>query len=111
MTQQSNHLAKVGGKLAGVGAVFLPLTVITGLWGMNCKVPFQYEVKGGWLEDGIWGFVIVLVIMVISSLATWMFVERQGWIEHLGGERREGRHLISLPIIDCALYLKILLMR
>merc|ERR1719362_1500355 len=67
MTQQSNNLAKVGGKLAGVGAVFLPLTVITGIWGMNCKVPFQYDVKTAF-DDSIWGFLIVLAIMALSSV-------------------------------------------
>eukprot|EP01083_Nonionella_stella_P094215 264279_1 len=56
MTQQSNNLASVGGKLASVGAVFLPLTVITGIWGMNCRVPFQFNPDGAaFFDDNLVG--------------------------------------------------------
>lgn len=81
MTQQSNSLAQVGGQLARVGAVFMPLTVITGMGGMNCKVPWQWdgEPSGGsnsW--DGT-GFAVVGAIMAIASLLTWHFVNRSSW--------------------------------
>jgi len=81
MTQQSNSLAQVGGKLAKYGAVFMPLTVITGMWGMNCKVPFQYD---GPESVGIYhdeyGFGIVVVVMIVCSVITWQLVNR-----HEGG--------------------------
>eukprot|EP01083_Nonionella_stella_P102601 291966_1 len=77
MTQQSNNLASVGGKLASVGAVFLPLTVITGIWGMNCRVPFQFNPDGAaFFDDNLVGFIIVLCVMLFSSVFTWKFVNK-----------------------------------
>merc|ERR1712176_366823 len=93
MTQQSNNLAKVGGKLAGVGAVFLPLTVITGIWGMNCKVPFQYDPDSGIkvFNDDLFGFLVVMIIMVVSSIVTWKVVDRNSAIhdDEIGNSKQK----------------------
>jgi len=77
MTQKSNNLSMVGDKLARVGAVFMPLTVITGIWGMNCKVPFQFVEDSAVLftNDHI-GFCIILFGMLLAAYATWCFVTR-----------------------------------
>ena len=88
MTQQSNSLAQVGGSLARVGAVFMPLTVITGMWGMNCKVPWQYDAgESSGINKELYGFCIVVGIMVISSLFTWHFVNRNS----RSGEEGDGK--------------------
>eukprot|EP00483_Globobulimina_turgida_P012932 UN12956 len=48
---------------------------------MNCKVPFQYapDANTTW-DNNIYCFIIVLVVMLFSSIFTWKFVNRKGWV-------------------------------
>lgn len=75
---QSNNLTKVGGKLAAIGSIFLPLTFITGLWGMNCKVPFQFNPldDDDIFSDSYWGFLITLGLMVLFSFISWKYIKK-----------------------------------
>ena len=40
MTENSDKLDKLMRQFSMISVMFLPLTVITGMWGMNCKVPY-----------------------------------------------------------------------
>ena len=83
MAKASNDLSSIGGKVSGIGAVFLPLTFLTGLWGMNCKVPFQYN--GDNPNDSFikqyGGFIFILIIMFITSLTSYLIVKKKGWLD------------------------------
>merc|ERR1712176_82355 len=66
MADQSNQLSDSAGRLTAVGSIFLPLSFFAGLWGMNCKVPFQYEGPDFERSDDYWGFMIVFRLMIFS---------------------------------------------
>ena len=41
MTESSEKLDKLMRQFSLISVMFLPLTVISGMWGMNCKVPYM----------------------------------------------------------------------
>lgn len=85
MAQQSNKMSVVAGKVTAAGSLFLPLSFFAGLWGMNCKVPFQYSGGNGddSMDDDYYGFVIVVVLMALSCYITWRFVSKSEFVELL----------------------------
>ena len=68
----SNRLADVSKVLAVVAALFGPLTVITGLFGMNVPLPTLF----GRPEHQFWE---IIGIMVLSSAALFVWFRRSGW--------------------------------
>jgi len=70
----SNRLAEVGKVLTAAATVFLPLTVITGIYGMN----FENNVFPAF--DSEWGFVIIIAIMAINSVVMLTYFRLRGWI-------------------------------
>jgi magnesium transporter len=61
LTQASNSTNDVVMRMTALASVLLPMNVITGLWGMNVKVP-------GEGEEG-WFYGIALVMLVIGVIA------------------------------------------
>ena len=41
MTESSEKLDKLMRQFSLISVMFLPLTIISGMWGMNCKVPYM----------------------------------------------------------------------
>ena len=41
MTESSEKLDKLMRQFSIISIIFLPLTILTGTWGMNCKVPYM----------------------------------------------------------------------
>ena len=78
MAEQSNQLSDSAGRLTAVGSIFLPLSFFAGLWGMNCKVPFQYEGPGtkGDFTDDHFGFAIVCTMMIATAIITYFFATK-----------------------------------
>ncbi len=68
----SNRLADVSKVLAVIAALFGPLTVITGLFGMNVPLPTLF----GSPEHQFWE---IIGIMVLSSAALFVWFRRSGW--------------------------------
>lgn len=68
----SNRLANVSKVLAVIAALFGPLTVITGLFGMNVPLPSLV----GNPEYQFWE---IIALMVISSAALFMWFKKAGW--------------------------------
>lgn len=56
---------------AGVGLVALP-TLIAGIYGMN----FAFMPELHWA----WGYPFAVGLMILSSLAAWVFFKRSGWL-------------------------------
>ena len=70
INQVSNHMAKVMKKLPGWAGIIMPLTLISGIWGMNVGVPGQGKVE--------WFFGIVFA-MCLVGLGLYWFGRKQDW--------------------------------
>jgi magnesium transporter len=69
----SNQLNQVMKVLTVIATIFMPLTVLTGMWGMNIELP---ELPGG-KRMQFWA--VLLFMMVISGVMLWFF-RRRRWI-------------------------------
>lgn len=68
----SNRLANVSRLLAVIAALFGPLTVITGVFGMNVPLPTLF----GRPEHQFWE---IIGIMVLSSAGLFIWFKKSGW--------------------------------
>lgn len=72
LTHVSNRMNKVMQTLTIIASIFIPLTFIAGLYGMN----FEYMPELGWP----WAYPAVLGIMVVTAgILLWWF-RRRGWL-------------------------------
>jgi magnesium transporter len=69
MTKSSNKLNLVMQRLNVMASIFLPLTFLVGVYGMN----FEYipELKVKWFYFGLWGFMLTLVIVMLTLFRRW----------------------------------------
>ncbi len=58
-------------RLTIVSTVFIPLTFLAGIWGMNFKYMPELDWRYGYLAA--WG------IMLIAGLITWLFLRKKDW--------------------------------
>lgn len=74
MSSVSNKLNEVMKVLTVISTIFIPLTFIVGVYGMN----FQYmpELEWRWGYFGCWG------IMITISIVLFMFFWRRGWFKN-----------------------------
>lgn len=64
-------VTKILGNVTLIGTLLLPLNVITGLFGMNVKVPGQDGSNLGWFF-GIVGFMVLIVATLFVSVKFWL---------------------------------------
>ncbi len=57
--------------LTAISLVFLPLTLIASVWGMNVRVPGEQSITAFW---------IIMVVMLAILLAVVGFFRRRGWL-------------------------------
>ena len=57
--------------LTAFSVILLPLTLISGIWGMNVGVPGQGSVEAFWV-------IIGLMVVVLCGLL--LFFRRRGWL-------------------------------
>jgi magnesium transporter len=69
----SNQLNSVMKVLTIISTIFMPLTVLTGLWGMNVPLP---HLAGGEAAQFWW---VVGLMLTMSALMLWYF-RRKGWL-------------------------------
>jgi magnesium transporter len=69
----SNQLNNVMKVLTVIATIFMPLTVLTSMWGMNIELP----VLPGGPHAQFWG--VVLLMLAISGVMLWAF-KRRGWL-------------------------------
>ncbi|KAJ3137895.1 CorA metal ion transporter [Physocladia obscura] len=69
ITQASNRTNDVVMRMTALASILVPLNVITGIWGMNVRVP-------GAGEDNLaWFFGIVFVMLLVASVS-WIVIRR-----------------------------------
>ena len=68
----SNKMNKVINIVTIIGTIFIPLTFITGIYGMN----FKYMPELEWR----WGYPIVLFIMFAIGVITLLYFKRRKWL-------------------------------
>jgi magnesium transporter len=73
LSNVSNQLNSVMKVLTVIATIFMPLTVLTGMWGMNVPLP---HLPGGEHAQFWW---ITLLMLFISIVMLWFF-RKKGWI-------------------------------
>ncbi|MDF9828801.1 magnesium/cobalt transporter CorA [Parabacteroides sp. PF5-6] len=58
-------------RLTVVSTIFIPLTFLAGIWGMNFRLMPELDWRYGYLAA--WG------IMIVSGLGTWFFLKKKEW--------------------------------
>jgi magnesium transporter len=71
MTQISNQMNKVMQRLTIVATIFIPLTFLAGIYGMN----FQFMPELGWK----WSYPILLIIMTVIGVVMYIYMRRKNW--------------------------------
>ncbi|MDP2924619.1 MAG: magnesium/cobalt transporter CorA [Candidatus Omnitrophota bacterium] len=72
LSSLSNRLNEVMKVLTIIATIFMPLTFITGIFGMNFK-----HIPG---LERLWGFPVSLLIMVITALFMLRYFQRKQWM-------------------------------
>ncbi|HEY5683285.1 MAG TPA: Loki-CTERM sorting domain-containing protein, partial [Sulfuricaulis sp.] len=72
LSSLSNRLNEVIKVLTIIATVFMPLTFIVGIYGMN----FRYMPELGWS----WGYPLVLLLMAVIAGVMLVFFRRKKWI-------------------------------
>jgi magnesium transporter len=70
VTITSNRLNQVIKMLTVIATIMLPLTVITGYYGMNFRLP-----EFAWR----WGWLYALALLVATAAFTWWYLRRRRW--------------------------------
>lgn len=71
MTDANNQINDVLSKLTALGTVIVPLNIVTGLWGMNVKVPGQVDE-----HDNLYWFGGIVAVMVAIGLGGFVLTLR-----------------------------------
>ncbi|RLB60012.1 MAG: magnesium and cobalt transport protein CorA, partial [Deltaproteobacteria bacterium] len=72
LSSVSNKMNEIMMFLTIIGTIFIPLTFITGIYGMN----FKYMPELGWF----WGYPAVLAIMLGIGVIMLFFFRRKKWL-------------------------------
>ncbi len=72
LSSVSNRMNQVMKLLTVMSSIFIPLTFVAGIYGMN----FEYMPELHWL----WGYPIVLLLMLATALSLVVFFRRKHWI-------------------------------
>lgn len=67
----NNRVTKVLGRVTLIGTILVPLNLVTGLFGMNVKVPGQEVESLKWFF-GIIGFIVAIIILFSLIAHRWM---------------------------------------
>ena len=73
LSTQSNRLNQVMKVLTVIATIFMPLTVLTSMYGMNVDLP---HLPGG---DGVQFWWIFAIMLAVSGAMLWMF-RRKDWL-------------------------------
>ena len=78
INQKSNNLNHAMRVFASIATMFLPLQVISGIFGMNVPVPWQFTNEGDDLKQGaFWG---IVGFMIIIALSFYISFRKRNWL-------------------------------
>lgn len=80
LSLRTDRLNLVMQRLTMVSAIFIPLTLIAGIYGMN----FRHMPELEWL----WGYPLALVLMAAVGFGTYWYLRARGWFDPPGGPGR-----------------------
>jgi magnesium transporter len=72
LSSVSNRMNEVMKVLTIIATIFIPLTLIAGIYGMN----FQYMPELGWR----WGYPLVWLVMLVIGALMLVYFRRKGWL-------------------------------
>ena len=73
LSSQSNRMNEIMKQLTVVATIFMPLTLLSGIYGMNL-------IRGMWPPVGsVWGFAAVVFVMALIAGWMWWFFRRRHW--------------------------------
>jgi magnesium transporter len=73
LSVQSNRMNEIMKQLTVVATIFMPLTLISGIYGMNL-------LRGMWPRPlAVWSFAAVVLGMVAIALAMALYFRRKNW--------------------------------
>ncbi|MCD8072569.1 MAG: hypothetical protein LUE10_05260 [Alistipes sp.] len=58
-------------RLTIVSTLFIPITFLVGLWGMNFKFMPELDLK--------YGYPLALIVIALTAYFTWRFMKRNHW--------------------------------
>ncbi|KAG9285404.1 hypothetical protein G9A89_010879 [Geosiphon pyriformis] len=72
MTQANNQINDILSRLTALGTILVPMNLVTGLWGMNVRVPGQPDIEGSltWFFSILTGILIFAIIGVMMAHRT-----------------------------------------
>ena len=71
LTQASNLTSNVVVKMTALASILVPLNVITGIWGMNVRVPGENGEDMGWF----FGITIFMILFTILNLMFMRYIK------------------------------------
>jgi magnesium transporter len=81
LSSTSNRLNEIMKTLTVVASIFIPLTFVVGVYGMN----FANMPELHWR----WGYLLVWIVMLAMTLGMLLSFRRRGWLERRSRENRE----------------------
>lgn len=75
ITLTANRTNDIVMKMTALGSIFLPLNVITGMWGMNVTVPGQTDNNPTFIP-----FIMIVITMICVSISVVYFSKRMGML-------------------------------
>jgi magnesium transporter len=79
LTSNSNRLNEVMKVLTIISTIFIPLTFVVGVYGMN----FHHMPELGWR----YGYALCLLLMLFVSVGLVLYFRHKGWIGRASRER------------------------
>jgi len=78
LSEAANRMNVVMRRLSALSAVFLPLTLVSGIFGMNVRVPGMIGMPG--TPDGFQWFVGIMIFMVLVALGIALSFKKKNWL-------------------------------
>ena len=95
LSSASNRLAEIMKVLTIMSSIFIPLTFIAGIYGMN----FEYKTPDGQTNPlnmpelrWYWGYPATLAVMALIAIGLVVYFYRKGWIWQGRGEAGKKNH-------------------
>jgi magnesium transporter len=79
LSSVNNRMNEVMKTLTVVATIFIPLTFIVGVYGMNFDYMPELHAR--------WGYTVIWVVMIVVALGLVYWFHRRGWLERGDGER------------------------